>query len=726
MDPNLAQLAKKIWDSQPEHKIEYDSYIKRVQDLVSGNDRTLSNLARQAGLVEPPVYYGPEERAQRPFVAYDGEGFRDKYILLANSLGETLVNRKGLSTRDCLNLLSRRYDRPVFRVFYGFDYDINHIVADLPPDKLARLLDNEVVKYLGHTLQYFPGKIFVVNNIQYFDVVAFFQRSFIKTVELMLGKDAVSEQLTKGKNARGNFARWSTEKIISYNEEELDLLVNVMDKFRECLTAADIDLGQWYGPGAVANLWMKRYGIQTPKVPEAVEDALNHAYYGGRFEQIRLGKTAPVYEYDIRSAYPAAMSTMPVFNTWSHTNAYIPNYPYAVYRVDVDLRGWFLKETSNLQIDREVTNGVNHPALSFLPLPMRNKGGVICFPLIARGWYWQSELQLVYDFFPDARITVHEGYVANVLDKYPFEWVEDMYNYRLELKNAGNLAEYGIKVGLNSLYGKTAQRVGRRRYHSLAWAGFITSSVRSKIARVGYSGGARIGGQRRHSATNIVGFATDAIFSTSPLNVPISTSLGEWEEIQLRSGIFVQSGVYRLKKKDGEVIDRYRGNPMKDGLDDIFNQLTQNPLVDPVIHKQMFISHKMANLMPFAYGPYRLQFVRQESQIYISWSFKRHYQFPSIPFDGGSIPVLGTILQRPIYSLPKPYMDVTGFDRDEFYRALTINDPDGGVSSFPSSDVVNTRSLLDNAEMADMENPFEDIDSILQLPKTEEVEDLMT
>lgn len=725
---DLSNSAKRIWNETPNRKIEYDSYIKRLQDLASGNPETLRHLAEEAGLLAKAPRYGASERASRQFVAYDGEGFKDKYILLANSLGETVVNRKGLSTRDCLNLLSRRYDYPVFRVFYGFDYDVNHIVADLPRDKLDRLLDNEIVKYLGHTLQYFPGKIFLVDNLQYFDVVSFFQRSFISTVELMLGKDAVSQQLTKGKNARGNFARWSTERIIAYNDEELALLVRIMDQFREKLLAADIDLGSWHGPGAIANLWMKRKGIVTPKVPEKVEEALDAAYFGGRFEQIRLGKVTPVYEYDIRSAYPAAMSKMPVFGTWLHTDRYIPEYPFAIYRVDVDLRNWFLLQSMGLPVHQDLALGQNHPSATFMPLPMRNKGGIICFPMIARGWYWQKEIQLVLDFFPDARITIHEGYVAETLDEYPFSWITDMYNYRQELKRAGNLAEYGVKVGLNSLYGKTAQRVGRARYHSLAWAGFTTSSVRSTIARAGYLSG-RNSGKRGPAGTGagIVGFATDAIFSDSPLDLPCSSQLGDWEEIRLSTGTFIQSGVYRLQdKKSGEIIDRYRGNSTRNGLDDIFRQLTNNPLVDPIIHKQMFISHKMANLMPQAYGPYRLQFVRTESRVYIAYSFKRHYQFPSIPFDDGTIPVLGTILSEPIYSLPKPYMDVTGFNSSEFYRSLRDEAPDNHQLSYSSGRIDNShRSIIDEITSTDRNNPYDDLDSILSLPKLPEPEDLI-
>ena len=58
---------------------------------------------------------GDRNRAiERPFVAWDGEGEDGKYTLLANSNGQELVNRDGLSTERCLDFLlshSRKVSR---------------------------------------------------------------------------------------------------------------------------------------------------------------------------------------------------------------------------------------------------------------------------------------------------------------------------------------------------------------------------------------------------------------------------------------------------------------------------------------------------------------------------------------------------------------------------------------------------------------------------------------
>src|SRR5205814_451985 len=66
----------------------------------------------------------------------------------------------------------------------------------------------------------------------------------------------------------------------------------------------------------------------APRRPERdreFEVAANLAYYGGRFEVSRIGFIpGPLYEYDLRSAYPAAMLQMPcsLDTRWRHNRSH--------------------------------------------------------------------------------------------------------------------------------------------------------------------------------------------------------------------------------------------------------------------------------------------------------------------------------------------------------------------------------------------------------------------
>ncbi len=422
MDAEISTL-KELYEAVADpDSASYKSFLKKLARLQEDNPRTVNAIKRRLGV---PIKK-KKQVVVGQFVAYDGEGYGNKYVLLANSLGERISNPDGLSTLECLEFLTTKYTVSTKRIFFSFGYDINHILVDVPDNVLEALLSDRQVEWEGYKLQYIPGKIFVVNGLRYYDTFGFFQTSFINVVKLMLGEEYVTPELVAGKEARGTFETWSLEKLIEYNDVELELMVKIFDKLKKAFLDIDVDLKEWYGPGAVAKYWYRKHGVYpTERHTHGSLLALNGAYYGGRFEQITLGHVKPIYEYDIRSAYPAVMADMPYFTGWRRVKRYEEN-PYAIWHVSFDLREDYLKD-ANLH--------------SFLPLPMRSKDGRICFPLVGKGWYWSIELLNVLVSFPNAKLTFHEGYIATTSGT-PFSWVRELYDYRRELKASGNLAQY--------------------------------------------------------------------------------------------------------------------------------------------------------------------------------------------------------------------------------------------------------------------------------------------
>jgi hypothetical protein len=305
-------------------------------------------------------------------------------------------------------------------VWFGFSYDVNHILRDVPDSDLLALLDGRVINYKGYSITYIPGKIFSVNNYRHYDVFSFFATGFINVVATMLGKDRVTTQLLEGKLARGTFETWTLDKLIAYNDEELELLVEIMNKLRDALIAIDVRISEWYGPGAIAKYWFKKYKVELPTIPASAPlyRALQSSYYGGRFEQIQLGRFKHVYEYDIRSAYPSIMSRMPAFSNWRHIKGYTDS-EFSIWNVTFDLRSY-------------LSAGFR----GALPLPVRSRDGHICFPAVGKGWYWKHELDLVREYFPKAKLVIHEGYKAEGTGQ-PFAWVVGLYEYRQKLKKEG-------------------------------------------------------------------------------------------------------------------------------------------------------------------------------------------------------------------------------------------------------------------------------------------------
>lgn len=491
---------------------------------------------------------------EKAFIAWDGEGYQveneaQPFVLWGNSEGEKIIGPpSGLHTEQCFDLLllSRKLHPQAIHVIYSGTYDTNQILCDLSWRQLVEIHDYNVCNWKGYRIEWFPGKWLKVKrfvdkcSVCLFDVFSFFQSSFLDACKKYLGETNTEyRRLAEGKNARDSFRYDQLETfILPYWEGELRLLVRLCESLRQDLETAQIKLASWHGPGAVANQVFKQHNIRKAicqRTAERVNDAAQYAYSAGRFEQFLAGYYPhTVWEYDINSAYPAAIMGLPNLQKgfWEH-----------VERFEHDTFGiWYVS-----------FNDDNRQGPSYIkpqPLFRRAKNGAISYPTRVQGWYWTPEATLI----DPAQIC--EGWVYREADNKdkPFSFVGDLYNLRQQWKRENNSAERALKLALNSLYGKMAQRVGGRNgkiptWHQLEWAGYVTSHTRAKLYNA-----MRLTGHMR----NVVSVETDAIFSTDPLSLPISDNLGEWKETKHDSICYLQSGLYFVET-EGKIIAKYRG-----------------------------------------------------------------------------------------------------------------------------------------------------------------------
>lgn len=462
------------------------------------------------------------------------------YVLLANSKGDSIANREGLGTEDCFEFLlsaKLQYPQSIF-VGFGLNYDVNQMLKDLRPNNLWALHDKNHCYWNEYIIKWFPSKHFYVRHrrsktgVILYDTFGFFQTSFLSACKSYLGNDDPELGIIKaGKEHRSAFT-WEEldEFIIPYNKTELSMMVRIMNILREDLHNADIHPGMWYGPGAVANKVLAKFNVPiTRDIPEKVQDASQYAYAGGRFEQFYMGRyAAPVFEYDIRSAYPSAAVDLPDLSsgTWEHVEGFQPG-EFGVYYLEY--------------------GGPNDSRPH--PLFCRSENGTISYPSAVSGWFWTPEASLCpYD--------VREGYVFHPgTSGRPFSFVEAMYEDRKEYKRQGISTERALKLVLNSLYGKLAQTIGGKdgppRWHQLEWAGYITSATRAKIYRA-----------IQMNPKAIIAAETDAVFSMVPLDLPLSTKLGDWEMKEYDEITYLQSGFYYAHTKGAapeDIVCKYRG-----------------------------------------------------------------------------------------------------------------------------------------------------------------------
>lgn len=478
----------------------------------------------------------------KPFISWDGEGWTDtdgehRYMLLQCSTG-AYIDGPQLTSQECLELLLQvgaRYPK-ANHVIYGGGYDATHILRDLPLELIAQLKDNEKIHWWVDetettnqnyfTINYLPHKWLEISgfdwnsrkqtHIKIFDVMTFFQTSFIKALQSR--QIEVPEVIATGKATRADFTYADIEEIKIYCQQELEMLVMLCNKLRAEFDEAGIWVTQFHGPGAVASALFKEHNVrahmQAPS--REIERAAQHAYFGGHFEQYQAGHyEGKIWLYDINSAYPYHIQNLPSLAgaTWQYTTDYDP-----------DAMGmWFCSY-------EDYDNDYIRPH----PLPWRGKGGIVGFPAHNTGvWVWHPEAKFA--------TTVHHGYVLTPgNDTKPFDWVGEMYVRRRQWQKEGRGGERALKLGLNSLYGKTAQRVGgnekydgRPAWHQMEWAGLVTSSTRAQLYEAVLK-----------APDKIISVETDSIMSTVPLDLDIGGALGQWGETEYDWVTYVQSGIY--------------------------------------------------------------------------------------------------------------------------------------------------------------------------------------
>jgi DNA polymerase type B, organellar and viral len=557
-----------------------------------------------------------KERKDAPFTGCDGEGTTEvnpdgsrglhRYALFR--MGERELFRGGarLTTPEILAFILDHPRKSDILVGFAFEYDVTSILVDLPVDRRVHLMETyqqltPTVRdaegelkavpprppgftkrwtwvtfdesYIGEDGRERPYGTFGLNWLSrnhlsvcrphprgsidprygqssdrktirtIYDTFGFFQSSFVRALKSWeVGLDAI-ERIEAMKNARGAFET-ITDEIRAYNAKECDLLAEVMTRFREVCRDCGIEPRTWNGAGKIASFLHNSHGTLRKKdiaslIKTGVIKAAHAAYYGGRFEITRAGFIAePVYECDINSAYPAMMRRLPclLHGEWSHVSG------------DV-LRD--LKDTNAIFVCP--IRFVHEPGQFLCGLPFRShRDGRLFWPREGKGVYWSPEIRSAEMLGASCAYGAGWLYERKCACK-PFEWVEKLY---YERKALGDLKGKPLKLGINALYGKLAQRIGEPQFANPIWAGLITAMTR-----------AALNGAIGRRGKDVVMIATDAIYTVNkPPRVKTGDGLGEWSGKTWPSLFIVQPGLYwgtegvKSRGLSAATIEKYTGD----------------------------------------------------------------------------------------------------------------------------------------------------------------------
>jgi hypothetical protein len=333
---------------------------------------------------------------------------------------------------------------------------------------------------------------------------------------------------------RPEFDKLDPDKVREYCFDECQYMAVLAKKLIQAHIDAGIPLKAFNGAGSSASSMLSIMGIKS-NINEfrkldnkELEQAVASAYFGGRFENSKIGPIPGLlHSWDISSAYP-----------------------YQIYKLPCLIHGkWRHSKNINDIIEADsalVRYRLNKPNIKRLwaPFPFRTTENVVVCPEYSEGgWLWKDEFLVGQQVFDNVEFI--EAYIYNTpCTCHPFKKIAEYYTERCRIGKEG--PGIVLKLGCNSVYGKLAQsRGGWGAFTNWIWAGMITSGCRAQILELF---------ALHNDINNILMIATDGIVTTEDIRppTPIDTNtshtgkpLGGWEYKPYKNGLFfARPGIY--------------------------------------------------------------------------------------------------------------------------------------------------------------------------------------
>jgi hypothetical protein len=495
---------------------------------------------------------------QKPFISIGGiatklDDGQTIYSHVQLSTGQQLTNLNGLTSNEIFSFIVSNTGKAGANILvcYAGTFDWNYWLQDLTHEQLIDLYDqNHKTKAVPaglYRLRLMKGQALTIADIwgetrTINEVFNFFQVPLETAV-----KDYLGYEITGGSKWTKSPAPENLPQQITALSIELHAIVELMEDFRNRLDRVNLRPKRWSGAGSITSNLFQEHNVKSymAEPPEDIAQKARYAYAGGRFEMVKYGSVSNKnsYGYDINSAYPEALAQLPSLagGRWLSIGGDPGDVDYGLYKITI--------------------KGKNskHPS----PLFARDPNGAIFYPSHVTGWYWAPEIKAV-------RKWAEAGYGTYEIDQAllfepatthkPFAWITKLYEQRLLLQAMGDGAEVGLKLALNSAYGKLAQQVGWLAdengnpelippYHQLEWAGWVTSYTRAKVFEAALE-----------NLEAVIAFETDCLYMADELySLPITDQLGAWKETTYTDLTYINSGIYYGTKKNGQRIIKMRG-----------------------------------------------------------------------------------------------------------------------------------------------------------------------
>lgn len=572
-------------------------------------------------------YVGIDGEGQGRYAHKHPDGHR--YVMLAwssedgrhrNSVEAPLGGR--LTTVQCFEfILSIPLAAKIFA--FAFGYDLTKILADCPDDVIYKLFRPDLrpnkdpkrppspIYWNGYKLNWQAAKFTLAKKGHrrvIWDVFKFYQSKFTTALEEWFSKEGrqlpgtllngskeriwenpemgpVVEMMKVMKEQRAKFDGLSRRQILEYCFHECAYMGKLAHKLTDAHNQAGLKLRNYYGAGSTASCILKMLRIdkhqrETPramrltpvrvkgKLTGEVIDVVMASFFGGRFENRVVGTVPgtpakPVYSRDISSAYPYQLTFLPCLECGKWELVRGKNGRRALEGARCAFVRYSLKRPQpTTEYERLLTE-------NWGPFPFRLPTGAIAFPSHSGGgWVGGEEYLAGERIFKN--VGFEEAWVYHCdCSHQPFRRIPEFYLFRLRIGKEG--PGIVVKLGVNAVFGKLCQRMGRKPpFQCMLWAALITSGTRAQLLDV-------LG--LHEDPRNMLMCATDGIYSLEPMTMPepretgtgptvavnergevVNKPLGGWETKEIKVGVFIaRPGVYFPTNPSEEDIKNIRG-----------------------------------------------------------------------------------------------------------------------------------------------------------------------
>ncbi|WP_246282001.1 DNA polymerase [Nitrosopumilus ureiphilus] len=468
----------------------------------------------------------------RYVVGIDTETENGDIFLIADSDGNYLDGK--ITFDGIAEFLFRHEYEWIF--FYNLSYDAECILKLLPEEILIQYKWKKELRfqYKKYKIHYIDRKKLTISkgnhSISCYDIAQYYDNKSLDVASESVGLSLDQEYLDLKKN-RKIFSKFyysrNKRQIRAYCIKDCRLTKELSEYWIGIFeTVFSFYPNNWISAGYLAEKVLINNDIPIPLFNELqypIQEIARSSFYGGRFELIKRGYIGECYLYDLNSAYPYALTTMPDITQgkWFESKKIHPKSKIGFFFIEANISD----------------------KVKIAPFPFVKKNRTICYPSGKFKTYVTLDELLMVKGDPEINYKILDSwqFIPRNNCTYPFKnFIKKQYYKRLELKEENNPLEKAIKIVLNSIYGKMAQRTNNviGNLFNPVIASYITGYTRRQLYEF----------TKKNKLDNfVVAYATDSVACQKKIKNLDSKKLGKMKlDKQADDVIFLSNGFYKF------------------------------------------------------------------------------------------------------------------------------------------------------------------------------------